>query len=195
MLIWQKKLWESAIFHSIKLPFDAEVDEKFLNVIYSIRSLVCMYLKHSLNLFFPDRTNSFLEICIVCYTWEYKGILLPLKYLTTASSWTKALTNTINALYWRSKTNVACDRVFRLGWWIFLTFKNIKHLFYLNTVVPHSYATPRNANFAAMLFWIGSKKIRVELFSFFPLPLSYTIFFPQLHYFPLFPPSYTIFSP
>ena len=29
----KKKLWESAIFHSIKLPFDAEVAEKFLNVI------------------------------------------------------------------------------------------------------------------------------------------------------------------
>ena len=27
-------LWKSAIFHSIKLPFDAEVAEKFLNVIY-----------------------------------------------------------------------------------------------------------------------------------------------------------------
>ena len=26
-------LWKSAIFHSIKLPFDTEVDEKFLNVI------------------------------------------------------------------------------------------------------------------------------------------------------------------
>ena len=35
MLIWQNYfLWKSAIFHSIKLPFDAEVDEKFLNVIY-----------------------------------------------------------------------------------------------------------------------------------------------------------------
>ena len=30
----KKSLWKSAIFHSIKLPFDAEVDEKFLNVIY-----------------------------------------------------------------------------------------------------------------------------------------------------------------
>ena len=35
MLIWQKKiLWKSAIYHLIKLPFDAEVDEKFLSVIY-----------------------------------------------------------------------------------------------------------------------------------------------------------------
>ena len=32
-LIWNF-LWKSAIFHSIKLPFDSEVDEKFLNVIY-----------------------------------------------------------------------------------------------------------------------------------------------------------------
>ena len=29
----KKKLWKSAMFHSIKLPFDAKVDEKFLNVI------------------------------------------------------------------------------------------------------------------------------------------------------------------
>ena len=33
MLIKQKKIWKIAIFHSIKLPFDGEVDEKFLNVI------------------------------------------------------------------------------------------------------------------------------------------------------------------
>ena len=40
-LIWQKSfLWKSAIFHSIKLPFDAEVDEKFLNVIYCLCSKV-----------------------------------------------------------------------------------------------------------------------------------------------------------
>ena len=32
ILVWQKFfLWKSAIFHSIKLPFDAEVAEKFLN--------------------------------------------------------------------------------------------------------------------------------------------------------------------
>ena len=37
MLICQKLfLWKSAIFHSIKLPFDAE---KFLKVIYTINSL------------------------------------------------------------------------------------------------------------------------------------------------------------
>ena len=28
----KKKLWKSDIFHSIKIPFDAKVDEKFLNV-------------------------------------------------------------------------------------------------------------------------------------------------------------------
>ena len=34
-LIWQKNiLWKSAIFHSIKLPFDAEVAEKILKDIY-----------------------------------------------------------------------------------------------------------------------------------------------------------------
>ena len=33
-LIYQKKFqWKSAIFHSSKLPFDAEVAEKFLNFI------------------------------------------------------------------------------------------------------------------------------------------------------------------
>ena len=39
-LIWQKKIWKSAIFHSIKLPFNAEVDEKFLNVIYYLHSKI-----------------------------------------------------------------------------------------------------------------------------------------------------------
>ena len=35
MLIYQKTfLWESAIYHSMKLPLDAEVAEKFLNGIY-----------------------------------------------------------------------------------------------------------------------------------------------------------------
>ena len=31
-------LWKSAIFHSIKPPFDAEVAEKFLNGIYYLRT-------------------------------------------------------------------------------------------------------------------------------------------------------------
>ena len=40
MLICQKKfLWKSAIFHSIKLPFDAEVAEKILNGIYWLSKL------------------------------------------------------------------------------------------------------------------------------------------------------------
>ena len=30
----KKYIWKSAIYHSIKLPFDAEVAKKFLNVIY-----------------------------------------------------------------------------------------------------------------------------------------------------------------
>ena len=35
MLIYQESfLWKSAILHSIKPPFDAEVAEKFLNGIY-----------------------------------------------------------------------------------------------------------------------------------------------------------------
>ena len=29
----KKKIWKNAIFHSIKLPFDAETAEKFLKVI------------------------------------------------------------------------------------------------------------------------------------------------------------------
>ena len=33
MLIWIFFYEKSAIFHSIKLPFDTEVDKKFLNVI------------------------------------------------------------------------------------------------------------------------------------------------------------------
>ena len=33
-LIWQKNiLWKSAIFHSINIPFDAQVAEEILNVI------------------------------------------------------------------------------------------------------------------------------------------------------------------
>ena len=32
-MIYQKILWKSAIFHPIKLPFDAEAAEKFLKVI------------------------------------------------------------------------------------------------------------------------------------------------------------------
>ena len=38
---WSTKkfvLWKSAISHSIKLPFDAEVDENLLNVIYYLRT-------------------------------------------------------------------------------------------------------------------------------------------------------------
>ena len=39
VLIYQKIfLWKSAIYHSIKLPFDVEVAKKFLNVIYSSRN-------------------------------------------------------------------------------------------------------------------------------------------------------------
>ena len=41
MLIYQK-LWKSAIYHSIKLPFDAEVAKKFLNVIYCIEPTLRM---------------------------------------------------------------------------------------------------------------------------------------------------------
>ena len=49
----------------------------------------------------------------------------------------------------------------------------------VNTVVPFSYATPSYAIFAALLIWIGSKKLK----------LSYFLHL-QLHYFLLFPPSY-----
>ena len=37
ILIYQLFLWKSVIYHSIlKLPFDAEVDEKFLNGIQTV---------------------------------------------------------------------------------------------------------------------------------------------------------------
>ena len=38
----------------------------------------------------------------------------------------------------------------------------------VNTVVPFSYATPSYAIFAAMLFWIGPKKIELSYFPLFP---------------------------
>ena len=48
MLIWQKFfLWKSAIFQSIKLPFDVEVDEKFLNVNYYISTYMIFLLPFS----------------------------------------------------------------------------------------------------------------------------------------------------
>ena len=62
------------------------------------------------------------------------------------------------------------------------------------TVVPRSYATPSYAIFAAMLFWIGSKKIRVKLFSSFSP--SVTLFFPPSYaIFLFFPPVTLSFSP
>ena len=62
MLIWQKTfLWKSAIFHSIKLPFDAEVDEKFLNVIYllfiSQESNIDKLVEWQPSLFYPALWN------------------------------------------------------------------------------------------------------------------------------------------
>ena len=43
MLIWQKFFFmKKCYFHLIKLPFDAEVDEKFLNVIYYLPSQNCL---------------------------------------------------------------------------------------------------------------------------------------------------------
>ena len=39
-LIYKKNLWKSAIFHSSKLPFDAEVAEKLLNVICYISKCI-----------------------------------------------------------------------------------------------------------------------------------------------------------
>ena len=54
-LICQKKfLWKSAIFHSIKLPFDAEVAEKILNAIYWLPFLV------ELSMFLQKKVNSLL---------------------------------------------------------------------------------------------------------------------------------------
>ena len=38
----KKKLWKSAIFHYHLIPFDAEVDEKFLDVIYWTATAACL---------------------------------------------------------------------------------------------------------------------------------------------------------
>ena len=49
-LIYQKKnLWKSAIFHSIKLPFDAEVAKKLLKC-YLLPRYYLKYLIHELGL-------------------------------------------------------------------------------------------------------------------------------------------------
>ena len=67
-LICQKKiLWKSAIFHSIKLPFDAEVAEKILNGIYSTTTwteLTCVDSFYTLSMdkkrhFWPPPPSSF----------------------------------------------------------------------------------------------------------------------------------------
>ena len=51
MLIWQKNfLWKSAIYHSIKLPFDAQAAEKILNVIYYL----CTEYRYWFNNIYPN---------------------------------------------------------------------------------------------------------------------------------------------
>ena len=63
------------------------------------------------------------------------------------------------------------------------------HWKYASTVVPCNYATPNYAIFAATLFWMGSKKTWVKLFSSFFPPV--TLFsFPPVPLFSSFPPSY-----
>ena len=71
---------------------------------------------------------------------------------------------------------------------------HFKSIWFESTVVPRSYAI-----FAATLFWIGSKKIRVKLFSsqlcyfFFPQLRYFLLFFAQIRYFFLFPPQLSYF--
>ena len=58
VLIYQKNfLWKSAIFHSIKLPFDAEVAEKILNVIYYLGTHI-KETRTSPNVAQPDNNKS-----------------------------------------------------------------------------------------------------------------------------------------
>ena len=58
MLIWQNFfLWKSAIFHSIKLPFDAEVAKKFLNVIYIYICNILYWKPLSKVIYFSDRNS------------------------------------------------------------------------------------------------------------------------------------------
>ena len=40
-------LWKSAIYHSIKLPFDAQVDKRFLNVIYYLFRFTYFFQKRN----------------------------------------------------------------------------------------------------------------------------------------------------
>ena len=53
-----KKIWRSAIFHSIKLPFDVEDAEKIFNGIYSIHNIATMNLYSiSTTLVLPNLPN------------------------------------------------------------------------------------------------------------------------------------------
>ena len=64
---WSAKrifLWKSAIFHSIKPPFDAEVAEKFLNGIYYLSS---KYVSKSINI---NKKNS-----VFRDTWNKDGLV------------------------------------------------------------------------------------------------------------------------
>ena len=53
----KKILWKSAIFHLIKLPFDAEVAEKILNGIYYTSVIGKMIFIYDFFLFFPDESG------------------------------------------------------------------------------------------------------------------------------------------
>ena len=65
-------LWESAIFHLINLPFDAQVAEKIINVIYNGHPLQ-IHLMYK----FPVRTNNiWLILFIVVYFLTEKNPVL-----------------------------------------------------------------------------------------------------------------------
>ena len=60
VLIYQKFFfWKSAIFHSIKLPFDADVAEKILNIIYYWEM--------------KKRNISAFDLCVMCGEPSYRG--------------------------------------------------------------------------------------------------------------------------
>ena len=72
----KRSSWESAIYHSIKPPFDAEVAQKFLNGIYYIISLWSLILANTDVLTDPfciKVTNKadIWALGIVLYQWAY----------------------------------------------------------------------------------------------------------------------------
>ena len=63
----KKTLWKSAIFHLIK-PFDAEVDEKFLNFIYCVHHNNCPM--------WGDLIDKHHLLYLNCILWVYQKIIV-----------------------------------------------------------------------------------------------------------------------